>query len=487
MLGNILGGGITSRLHQALVEKSLALSVTVVPWQLRDPALFSVFAPVRPGVEPSEVEAVVRQEIARVASGSVTEAECEKARTQIEAEVIFDRDSTDQIAASLSEAIAVADWEWYADYPKAIHAVTPADVQRVVLEYLHDDALTVGLYLPKTAGAAGGSGRGRRRAVVTAAVRRPFAEAVHTRTLSNGARLFVLENRFNPTLALSGSLQAGRLFAPPDRRLIASVAAGELMKGTARRTKLQLAEDLEGRAASLSFSSDASDPVGVDIGGSALSRDADLLLDALVEVLCTPAFPAEELDKEKKRLIGAIRQQQEQTSARAYEAAMRRIYPPGHPLLPPHRGGADRPGGGARPRGPRGVLPGALRGGFARARARRRRGGRARPRPARGGALGLARGADARAGAAAGTGAGAGLRDRRSARQGERGRGAGTAGGPDAHGPGLPSVLARQLRPRPVLADLAPRRAGARHGRPHLRHPLGHFPPRTWPGPSPST
>jgi zinc protease len=149
VLGNILGGGITGRLHQALVEKSLALSVSVVAWQLRDPALFSVFAPVRPGVEPSEVEGVVRREVARVASESVTEAECEKARTQIEAEVIFDRDSTDQIAASLSEAIAVADWQWYADYPAAIRRVSAADVQRVVLTYLHDDALTVGLYIPK--------------------------------------------------------------------------------------------------------------------------------------------------------------------------------------------------------------------------------------------------------------------------------------------------------------------------------------------------
>jgi zinc protease len=169
---------------------------------------------------------------------------------------------------------------------------------------------------------------------VTAEVRRraPFAEAVRHRTLANGARLFVLESRFNPTLALSGSIRAGRLYAPPDRRLIATLTAGELMKGTARRTKLQLAEDLEGRAASLSFSSDASDPVGVDVGASALSRDADLLFDALVEVLRTPVFPAEELDKEKKRLVGAIRQQQEQTSIRAYEAAMRRIYPAGHPL-----------------------------------------------------------------------------------------------------------------------------------------------------------
>ncbi len=173
-----------------------------------------------------------------------------------------------------------------------------------------------------------------------AAKRLPFVEAVRQRTLPNGARFFVLENHFNPTLAISGSLQAGRLYAPADRRLVASMTAGELMKGTARRTKLQLAEDLERRAASISFSSDASDPVGVDISGGALSRDADLVLDALVEVLRSPAFPAEELDKEKKRLVGSIRQQQEQTSIRAYEAAMRRIYPAEHPL---HRlTGAER-------------------------------------------------------------------------------------------------------------------------------------------------
>lgn len=170
--------------------------------------------------------------------------------------------------------------------------------------------------------------------------RRPFEETVRQRTLANGARLFVLENRFNPTIALSGSLRAGRLYAPEDRRMIASVAAGELMKGTARRTKLQLAEDLESRAASLSFSSDASDPVGVDVTGAALSRDTDLLIDTLAEVLRTPTFPQDELDKEKKRLVGAIRQQQEQTSMRAYEAAMRRIYPPAHPM---HRlTGAER-------------------------------------------------------------------------------------------------------------------------------------------------
>jgi len=154
VLGNILGVGLTARLHLALVEESLALSVTVVPWQLRDPALFSVFAPVRPGVEPGVVEARIRREIARVASEGVTGEEAKKARTQIEAEVIFDRDSTDQVAASLSEAIAVADWEWYADYPDQVGRVTAEDLRRVATTYFRDDALTVGLYLPKESPAA---------------------------------------------------------------------------------------------------------------------------------------------------------------------------------------------------------------------------------------------------------------------------------------------------------------------------------------------
>ncbi len=168
--------------------------------------------------------------------------------------------------------------------------------------------------------------------VAPARKRLRFAEAVRTRTLGNGARFFVVENHVNPTVAIAGSLAAGRLYAPAGRRLIASMTAGELMKGTARRTKLELAEELESRAASLGFSSDASDPVGVDISGGALSRDADVLLDIFAEVLKTPAFPQDELDKEKKRLVGAIRQQQDQPSIRAYEEALRRIYPPEHPL-----------------------------------------------------------------------------------------------------------------------------------------------------------
>jgi zinc protease len=154
VLGNVLGGGLTSRLYQALVESNLTLSVTVVPWQLRDPALFSIFAPVRPGIAAATVETVIREETSRVVRSGVSEAEVRKAQTQIEAEIIFDRDSTDQIAASLSEAIAVADWEWYVDYPAAVARVTAEDVRRVAEQTFRGEALTVGVFQPRDPGGA---------------------------------------------------------------------------------------------------------------------------------------------------------------------------------------------------------------------------------------------------------------------------------------------------------------------------------------------
>ena len=258
---------------------------------------------------------------------------------------------------------------------------------------------------------------------MTASTRRPLRRGRAARgRCGNGARLFVLENRFNPTLALSGSLRAGRIYAPPDRRLIASVAAGELMKGTARRTKLQLAEDLE-----------------------APRREPLLLLRRL-----RPGRRGHRRQRPLARRGSAARRAGRGPphaglsgrGAREGEEAPGGSHPPaagtdlrprlrggdaphlsgGAPSLSPHGRGADREGRGARSRRPRGVLPRALRRRVARHRAGRRRGCRPRPRSAGAGARGVACGTGARARAAAGAGARAGSRDRRDARQGERRR-----------------------------------------------------------------
>ena len=149
VLANILGSGMTSRLYQAVVEPSLSISVNAISWQLRDPSLFSIFTALAPGTDHARIEKILREEVGRVVREGVTTEEVEKARNQIEADVIFERDTTDQVAGALTEAIAVADWRWYVDYLSHIDRVTPGDISRAARTYFHEDFATVGWFVPK--------------------------------------------------------------------------------------------------------------------------------------------------------------------------------------------------------------------------------------------------------------------------------------------------------------------------------------------------
>ncbi len=154
VLANVLGVGVTSRLYQALVEPSLSISVSAISWQLHDPSLFSFFTALAPGTDHRKAEDILRAEVDRVIRDGVTEEEIQKARTQIEADVIFERDTTDQVAGGLTEAIAVADWEWYVDYLARIQAVTREDVARAARACFQEDSATVGWFVPKSDGSA---------------------------------------------------------------------------------------------------------------------------------------------------------------------------------------------------------------------------------------------------------------------------------------------------------------------------------------------
>jgi zinc protease len=149
VLSAMLSNGVTSRLYQALVETELAVTVTSNCDQFRDPGLFNVYATVSPGGAPSAVEAAILVELERVGAEDVPDAEVEKAKQQIIAQVAYNRDGTSDIASQMSEAEAVADWRFYKDYAANIARVTAADVGRVARLYLTEDNRTVGYFIPK--------------------------------------------------------------------------------------------------------------------------------------------------------------------------------------------------------------------------------------------------------------------------------------------------------------------------------------------------
>lgn len=397
LLAAALSNGVTSRLYQALVEKELAVDVRANADQHRDPCLFNVYATVHPGVEPKKVEEVILSELARVREQGLTEAEVEKARQQIIAQVAFSRDGSGEVALQLSEAEAVADWRFFSKYEENIRKVTAADVQRVARAYFAEDNRTVGYFIPKQAGGGGNNGEAakpsgiKRRVaprgmqfyhepgtnddgsagstpdepgggekVKTGGSTTPqakeqravaprgdkssdavealtpesvdqsnFAARVKRTQLPNGATLLVLENPTAPIFSLRGSLRAGAYFEPRNKPGLAQITADMLERGTQKRSKLQLAGDLESVGAEVGVSAD---PFAVNVEARALAKDLPLVMRTLAEELREPAFPADELEKLKQQTIAAIQEQQANTGFRARERLTELIFDPSNPF-----------------------------------------------------------------------------------------------------------------------------------------------------------
>lgn len=156
-----------------------------------------------------------------------------------------------------------------------------------------------------------------------------FASRVRRVQLENGATLLTLENRATPIIALRGSLRAGSYFEPPDKPELATLTAEMLERGSRRRSKIEIATELESVGAELSFSADA---FSVSIGGRSLSKDLSLVLNALAEFLRQPAFPAEELEKLKQQLVADVQENQSNTRYRAYERLTQLLFDETNPF-----------------------------------------------------------------------------------------------------------------------------------------------------------
>lgn len=156
-----------------------------------------------------------------------------------------------------------------------------------------------------------------------------FASRVARAKLETGAALLLLENRATPTVSLRGSLRAGSYFEPRERPGLARLTAEMLARGTRRRTKFELAGDLERRGAELEFSTD---PFAVNFAARCLAEDLPALISTLAEELREPAFPVAELEKLKQQQTAAIREQQSNTRHRAYERFSQLTYAPDNPF-----------------------------------------------------------------------------------------------------------------------------------------------------------
>lgn len=146
MLMSVLTGGRSSRLYRRLVLRdriASAVTSSIEPGQLY-PGLFTIQAsPLHPH-GTLELEAAVYEELERLREAPPEEGELQRVRNQIEASEFRRLRSGFGLALQVAGSASLyGDWRRTFHFSRAMQAVSPSDIQRVVTTYFRTEGRTV--------------------------------------------------------------------------------------------------------------------------------------------------------------------------------------------------------------------------------------------------------------------------------------------------------------------------------------------------------
>jgi predicted Zn-dependent peptidase len=135
---NVLANGRNSRFYRALVfDAPLALEPQAFYWELQRAGIFIAGATLRPGTPPAAAEQAIFGEIAKLAAEPPSAAELRRAKRALEVAWIRGQGSAHALASRVAQDyVAYGRIETLDEKLAGIARVTPADVQRVVAQYL---------------------------------------------------------------------------------------------------------------------------------------------------------------------------------------------------------------------------------------------------------------------------------------------------------------------------------------------------------------
>lgn len=154
LLSEILGGGIRSRLYQALIVNNTIAASTGAYYQgtSKDETTFTIWGSPAIGKDLDDVKAAVNVEIQKIISEGVTQEELDNARNRFVRSVIYSRDDQSGLAriygTALSVGLTIDDVD---QWTARLAAVTPDDIKAVAAKYLSAQANATGYLLPPEA------------------------------------------------------------------------------------------------------------------------------------------------------------------------------------------------------------------------------------------------------------------------------------------------------------------------------------------------
>jgi len=349
----VLGSGRSSRLYKKLVyEQQIAQQVSVQQYSLSLGSVFEVQVTARPGHSADELEKAIDAELATFRESGPDAAEVERARNGIETNMV---EGLERFGGFTGVANRLNTYNHFLGDPgylpkdvQRYRDVTPASVKAFASQQLAANARAVvhgvpgepdfGAAVPTPPSTKVAPGTGAESVNADEAWRKDPPKAGTARALqlpaptsfqlANGLTVLVNERPGLPVVSASLIVRTGSAANPADKPGLANFTAAMLDEGTASRSALQIADQVAQLGASLTT---ASNMDSTQISGASLRRNFPALLDLMADVSRRPAFPEEEVTRQRASRLGNLAQQRESPGAVANVAMFAALYGPGHP------------------------------------------------------------------------------------------------------------------------------------------------------------
>jgi len=324
VLAMILGRGDNSRLNKTLLKsKRLVHSIGSWNYTPRDPGLFVITA-VLDKEKLDEAQKAVIDEVGKLREGKIDDDELETAKRMVIADYIFSRQNVEDEANSLSaDYMLTGAYDFSARYVDGIQKVNREDVERAASTYLREENSNVVRLLPK----------GYKMPPPAAPAAVPQEYPVKKATLQNGLRVLVRKSSKTPTVSISAAISGGIAGETASDNGISNLTARLLLKGAAKRKESDIAGVIEKLGGSINaFSGFNSFGVNIEM----LAPDIETGLAILKDILATPTFPEDQLEKERSIVLAMIKEEDSDIFHRGFNELKKELFagsPYGFPIL----------------------------------------------------------------------------------------------------------------------------------------------------------
>jgi zinc protease len=327
LLGMVLGEGDSSILWQEIRERrKLVHSISASSWNPGSSGLFCISYVCDAG-KREEADAAIMGVLRKVAAaGAFTAGQVRKAQRQLVVSEINTRKTMSGQASRLGVAeVVVGDLEFGRSYFERLHTTGPADLRRVLKEFIRPERLISVALEPEQAGDHASKAKAARPH------RRPDFQEVR---LPHGARIVFQEDHRLPNLQMSLLAHGGPMSEEPDRRGSSALLATLLTKDTRSMRAAEVARRIEEVGGSFhSYSGDNSLGLSVEV----LPPDVGLGLELLSNGALEPAFRAETLEVEREAQLAGLLEEKDDVVSLARRMLRSRFFG-SHPFALNSRG-----------------------------------------------------------------------------------------------------------------------------------------------------